>query len=173
MDWKLYVFSGAGLLATYLAAKEPSRMPDRVPLAQPRDGTRATVLVSDIEQQALNLEARIRNESIYQEPARNPFRFGRGKPLAIPRDASAESAVEALPVEQGPPPLPMALIGVAIAQDAGADSRTAIFSTPSGVVLAREGDEILGRFRVVKVDESTVEFVTMSDGTLGSVTLKP
>jgi hypothetical protein len=173
MHWKSYVVvSGAGLLATYLASMEPSRMPERVPLAQPRDGATAGPPAADIEQLALHLQARLQQESLYREPARNPFRFVQRK--ADTRPVAAPDVVDARPVAMpDPPPPPMRLVGVAVDREAGADAYTAILTTPSGVVLARVGDEVLGQFRVTKVDDGAVEFVTISDGTTGRLTLRP
>jgi hypothetical protein len=64
----------------------------------------------------------------------------------------------------------MKLAGVAADQNEGGTVRTAIFSTFSGVVLAREGDEVLERFRVIEVREDAVDLVTIADGT--TVTLR-
>ena len=50
--------------------------------------------------------------------------------------------------------------------------RTAILSSFSGVILARPGDDVLGRYRVTAVEDEAVELVTLSDGTPVRLTLK-
>jgi hypothetical protein len=42
--------------------------------------------------------------------------------------------------------------------------RTAILSSPTGVLLARVGDEILGQYRVAAVEEGAVELLSLTDG---------
>ena len=66
----------------------------------------------------------------------------------------------------------MRLAGVATDQNGDETTRTAVLSTFSGVILARPGDEILGRFRVTAIEEEAVELVTISDGTMVRLTLK-
>ena len=66
----------------------------------------------------------------------------------------------------------MRLAGIAADQDGAEIVRTAILSTFSGVILARPGDEVLGRFRVTAVEDEAVELVTLSDGTPIRLTLK-
>ena len=42
--------------------------------------------------------------------------------------------------------------------------RTAILSSPAGVLLVHEGDDVLGQYRVTKIESEAVEFVKLSDG---------
>ena len=175
MTWKSYaLMSGAGVLSMWFAAGQPSTMPGGVTPAQPREAAGAAAAVSDIEEQANRLQARLQREAYYREPGRNLFRFG-SKP-APPR-STPPPVVEIPPspvVEQppAPPPLPMRLAGVATDQNGAETTRTAVLSTFSGVVLARPGDEVLGRFRVTAVEEDAVELVTIADGTPVRLTLK-
>jgi hypothetical protein len=168
MNWKSYTLvSGAGVLATWFAASQPAA-PGRVMPAQPREAAGVQAAASDIEQQADRLQARLQQHALYREPQRNLFRFS--EPVA-PRQAPVAAAPPPVTVaDPEPAPLPPAIRLTAIAVDA--DVRTAVLSTPAGVVLAREGDDVLGRFRLAKVEEDAVEVVTISDGVTTRLTLR-
>jgi hypothetical protein len=51
------------------------------------------------------------------------------------------------------------------------DVRTAIFSTPSGVILAQVGEEVLG-YRLASIGEDAVELVNPADGVSRTLSLK-
>jgi hypothetical protein len=167
MTWKYYAaMSGAGVLA-WLVAAPPSNIPGRVTPAQPREAAGVTAAASDIEQQASRLQARLRTEALYREPGRNLFRFSGRRGAQV---AAAAAPVEAAPVpaaEVAPPPPPVKLSGIA----ADADVRTAILSTPGGIVLARVGDDVIGRYRVSAIDDAGVDLVTIADGVSFRLTL--
>jgi hypothetical protein len=176
MTWKTYaLMSGVTVFSMWFAAGQPSTVPGGVTPAQPRQAAGAAAAVSDIEEQANRLQARLQHEAYYHEPGRNLFRFG-SKPAA-PRPAP-QAAVEPPPAPvvepppAAPPPLPMRLAGVATDQNGDVTTRTAVLSTFSGVILARPGDEVLGRFRVTAVEEDAVELVTIPDGMPVRLTLK-
>ena len=168
MTWKYYAaMSGAGVLA-WLAAAPPSSIPGRVTPAQPSEAVGVTAAASDIEQQASRLQARLRSEALYREPGRNLFRFA-GRSRASETAAPAPVEAPVVPVAPiGPPPPPVKLSGVAI----DGDVRTAILSTPAGIVLARVGDEVVGRYRVSSVDENAVELITIADSAPVRLTLR-
>jgi len=172
MTWKAYsVMSGVGVLSMWFAASLPSPLPGSVPPPQPREAAAAAAAASEIEEQANRLQARLQQEALYREPGRNLFRF---VPKRAPQAASsAAAAIPALPAFEpaAPAPLPMRLAGIAADQDGTVIVRTAILSTFSGVILARAGDEVLGRFRVKAVEEDAVELVTLADGTEITLTL--
>jgi hypothetical protein len=174
MSWKAYaLMSGAGVLSMWFAAGQPSSVPGGVTPAQPREAAGAAAAVSDIEEQANRLQARLQHEAFYHEPGRNLFRFG-SKPVAPPPEPPVVEPPPP-PVEPppaAPPPLPMRLAGVATDQNGDVTARTAVLSTFSGVILARPGDEVLGRFRVTAVEEDAVEFETIPDGMPVRLTLK-
>lgn len=160
MTWKSYLFaSGATVVASVFMTMQPSRMPGGLRLEQPQAAAGAPAAVSDIEQQAARLQARLHEEALYREPSRNPFRFA--PRAAAPAAASATAPAPAPDPRPplAPPPLPIRLAG--IAADDGV--RTAIFSTPSGVVLARAGDEVLG-YRVRSVGDDHADLVNPADG---------
>ena len=175
MSWKSYAaVSGATVLAGWLAsAAPPSNVPDRTaPAARPpaaRD-----VRSSDIEREAKRLQARVQREVAYTQPQRNPFRFGAARPDVnrggdLPDPTPAPPPV-AIPIVAPPPPV--TLSGIAEDQKGQQIERTAILSSPSGVLLVREGDPVLGDYRVGRIESEAVELVK-SDGTTLRLTLRP
>src|SRR5919109_4085403 len=102
MNWKSYAaVSGATVLAGWLAS--PSNAPStaqspRTPTS-PRSSP-ATSAPTDIELQAMRLQARLRSDREYAEPMRDPFRFAT-------RRASAPIAEREPPVAAPPPSSPV------------------------------------------------------------------
>ena len=43
--------------------------------------------------------------------------------------------------------------------------RMAILSSPAGVLLVHEGEEVLGKYRVLKIESEAVELLSHADGT--------
>lgn len=164
MTWKATaVVSGATVLIGWLASSPPSTAPAPTTPAPSQPTAGMTAAGADIERQASRLEARLRQEAEYREPERNPFRFG--PPRAV--DQPEPTALPPVDAEI-PPPLPSPpLVSLAgIAEDRVDDrlDRTAILSSRSGVLLVREGDAVLDRYRVVKIDRDAVELVSVADG---------
>jgi hypothetical protein len=178
MSWKSYVaVSGATVLAGWLASAPPSNAPEdaaSVPARRP-DASGGTA-ASDIEREAERLQVRVEREVTYVEPQRNPFRFGgrRMEPAGgdVPDPVRPEPQ-PAMPLAVvPPPPPPLSLSGIAEDQKGDRLERTAILSSPSGVLLLREGDTVLGDYRVARVESEAVELVK-TDGTTFRLTLKP
>lgn len=172
MTWKsTAVVSGATVLVGWLASSPPSNAPSTSAPAQAQASAEVPTAPSDIEQQAMRLQARLRQEAVFREPERNPFRFGAPRLAA----RSAPEPTIAPPVETAPqPPVPsVSLSGIAEDQVGERVERTAILSSPSGVLLVREGDEVLGQYRVVKIDSDAVELVKLVDTAPLRLTLKP
>jgi hypothetical protein len=177
MTWKAYAaMSGAGLLATYLFSTPP-------PLSPPRSSsvTRGTeqplASTVDIQEEAVRLQSRVRGELEYQEPSRNLFRFG-ARPLTPRPSRTHETAVapSATPPVAGAAPArqlpPLRLSGIATDTIDGARRRTAILITPAGFAEVKEGDTVLGEYRVVRIEEDAVELAA-ADGTPRRLTLRP
>jgi hypothetical protein len=125
-------------------------------------------VAAQIEDEAARLQAGIREQAAYRQPERNPFRFGARRP----ERAAAEATVTAPPAEtfvQPPPPPPVTLAGIAEDHVPEGVQRTAILSSPSGVLLVKEGDDVLGQYRVSKIEPEAIELTRTSDG--GSVRL--
>ena len=173
MSWKSYAaVSGATVLAGWLASAPPSNAPGRAAPAVRLPATR-DVRSPDIEREAERLQARVQREVEYTQPQRNPFRFGvarpevnRGGDLPGPTPAPAPPPV-AVPIVEPPP---VTLSGIAEDQKGQQLERTAILSSPSGVLLVREGDPVLGEYRVARIESEAVELVK-SDGTTLRLTL--
>lgn len=167
MNWKSYtVVSGATVLAGWLASTPPSTAPAAVqaPGAEPPP---AESVPTDIEMQAMRLQARLRAERTYVAPSRDPFRFAPRRQPAAP--AVGDQSVAALPGPRAVDAVPAAprvtLAGIAEDQVDGRTQRTAVLSTPAGVLLVREGEEILGYYHVARVEAEAVELVALGDGT--------
>lgn len=176
MTWKTYAaVSGATVLAGWLASSPPSNAPAPAASArpQPAAGTAVSAADSDIEEQAARLQARLRPDTVYRQPERNPFRFG-SKPAS--RSAPAGRVAAPPPVETVVPrPQPPLVTLSGIAEDRLGDriERTAVLSYPAGVLLVHEGDDVLGQYRVAKIDSDAVELIKLSDGTILRLSLKP
>ena len=163
MTWKsTVVVSGLGLVATWLGIYTPLQI-DR-PAAVAARATAGPAPAPDIEQQANRLELRVRQETVYREPSRNPFRFSPRVVPPAPRSAAAPvTPVDPTPIAPPPAP-PLRLAGIASDEVDGAARRTAILSTPGGVQFAAVGDEVAG-YRVVAIDEETVELISTAEQT--------
>lgn len=172
MTWKSTVFvSGAGLLATWLAGgPTPAPAPSAAaPVAAPQVAAPSRQS-AEIAQLADRLEQRHRGgETFDDHPSRNLFRFA---PRAGARAARASdvSASVSLAPPPSAPPLAIHLSGVAMDRVGEQDVRTAILSTPSGVVLAREGDEVGAGLRVSAIEAESVA-LTRPDGSIMTVPL--
>jgi hypothetical protein len=173
MTWKsTMVLSGAGVLATWMAAAPPSSV-GMAPTPRPSGAGQGSSIEAQVEEEASKLEVRLRQNAAYAVPDRNPFRFNARRAqerLETPQSAPPPAAVIAPP--RVTPPLPV-LAGMATDIVDGAEQRTAILSLSGAVVLAREGDELAGRYRVNRVEAEAVELVRLDDGSLVRIGLKP
>lgn len=175
MTWKAYAaVSGATVLAGWLASAPPSNAPDTSGPAPGPPASRRATPPADIEREALRLEARGQREAVYTQPHRNPFRFGAARPIASAEGDVPEAASPAetfVPVVAPPPPV--SLSGIAEDQVGQRVDRTAILSSPDGVLLVHEGDDVLGQYRVAKIESEAIELVKVADGTTLRLGLKP
>ena len=171
MTWKSYaVVSGATVLAGWLASTPPANEPEGAAVVSRQPDTpRDAAAASTIEHEADRLQVRVRREVDYAQPQRNPFRFGalradvdRGGDIPAPAAAPSEPPVV---IPFVPPPPPVKLSGIAEDEKGGQMERTAILSSPSGVLLVREGDEVLGDYRVGRIESEAVELVK-NDGSI-------
>jgi hypothetical protein len=168
MTWKSYAAaSGATVLAGWLASSPPATVADgaRVaPVRSPRAAV-ATTSASDIEELASRLQSRLRRETSYARPARNPFRFSEPVPVASAPPVSAPSNLPAqIAAPFVPPPPTVTLVGMAQDRAETESERTAILSSPDGVLLVRKGDDVLGRYRVSAIDADAVDLTSLADG---------
>jgi len=166
MTWKSYAAaSGATVLAGWLASTPPVDVVENRHVAQSRTSRAAAVSPSsDIVEQATRLQARIRRETAYVRPQRNPFQFEAPRPAAETR----ATIVEPLPIDLSVPEIHTApsvtLAGVAEDSLQSGVERTAILSSPTGVLVVRIGDEVLGQYRVAAIEETAVELLSLTDG---------
>lgn len=167
MTWKSYAaVSGATVLAGWLASSPPSNAPTTGRTAASNPAPRRRVdAATDIAEQAARLQSRMQVARAYTEPQRNPFRFAE-------RRSAASSPLEPAPVVEAPPPIAVApagprvsVAGIAEEQLEGRLARTAILSSPMGVLLVHEGDTVLDDYRVGRIEAESVELVRLSDGT--------
>jgi hypothetical protein len=88
---------------------------------------------------------------------RNLFRMKpKAPPPAPPRPPvtpQAPTGPPTPPVPQGPPPIPLKFLG---AVGAGPD-RVAVLSDGVGVVWGKEGGTILGRYKILRIGEESIE----------------
>jgi hypothetical protein len=180
MTWKTYAaVSGATVLAGWLASSPPANTPASTTTARrPQAPAARTTGESDIAEQAARLQARLRQDPVYREPARNPFRFGeRDVPRPAPSStAPRERELEPLAIEPiAPVPLPPPVKLSGIAEDRIGDrvERTAVLSMPSGVVLVREGDTVLNQYRVGRIEANAVELIDTLGGAPLRLTIRP
>jgi hypothetical protein len=175
MSWKSYaVVSGATVLAGWLASTPPSSAPESAASVGRLPAAARGVPGSEIEHEAERLQVRVRREVEYTQPQRNPFRFGGGRPSVdrggdLPSPDPPVQPSVAIPIAPPPPP-PVSLSGIAEDQDGQRVERTAILSSPSGVLLVHEGDAVLGDYRVARIESEAVE-LQKTDGTILRLTL--
>ena len=175
MTWKsTALLSGAGLMATWFASAPPAPKPNgmsRMPATSARPGD---VPETDIGAEADRLRVRLQEHRDYQEPSRNPFRFG------APVRPSSTGTTPVKPAE--PPPVPetppsrslrMVLSGIAETNGPEGMIRTAIISTPSDVFLVRAGEPVGDQYRVTSVSSEAVELLRVDDGSTVTLVLKP
>ena len=164
MTWKSYAaVSGVTVLAGWLASTPPASAPTAGVPSLAQASSRRAAPPSDIEREAARLQARVRREAAYAQPRRNPFRFGAARSTASPEVDVPEVAAENI-LTPTPEPPPVSLSGIAEDRIEQRVERTAILSSPAGVLLVHEGDDVLGQYRVTKIESEAVEFVKLSDG---------
>jgi hypothetical protein len=160
--WSLAA-TGATAVAGWLAAPPPytaEAQPRGAAVVSPRPAADAAA-VSDIEEQARRLSARLARSTPSGAPSRNPFQFG-ARP--VPRRAPVPEVIEPeRPSDEVPQPFPMRLTGIAVDVVNGTETRTAIISWPGGLELAKAGDAAAPGYRVIEVGETFAEVERLSD----------
>jgi hypothetical protein len=154
-----------GALAAWLAAAATSgvRPPGPVATALPPIGVRGAALAAEIER----LHNRLR-PSVAPEHSRNLFRFAPARAAAAAVGAAVESPAPAPAAPAAPVEPPFKLIG--IAEDAGV--RTAILTSPSQLLMVKDGDSVASTYRVTGISADAVELTATSDGSVLRLALK-
>lgn len=157
------VVVGGACAAWLAAAATSSRRDVPAPVAAspaPVD-VKAAALLAEVER----LHGRVQSPTVERTSARNPFLFAPRRPAvsaSIPRPTNVETgqAVTAAPA----PGATFKLEG--IAEDTGSDGpvRTAIVSAAGEVFLAKVGEPVTPRYRVVSVTADAVELADVSSG---------
>ena len=156
---------GPTVLGVWLAAPPPASAPQGT-AGGPRPPAPRGAVASDSARAAARLQVRVRREVEYTQPQRNPFRFSAARPEVERGGDISEPA----PAPLAPPVAipfvapPMKLAGIAEDQKGEQKERTAILSSPSGVLLVHEGDAVPGDYRVGRIESEAVELVK-ADGT--------
>ena len=120
----------------------------------------------------MRLQARLRPEREYAQPVRDPFRFAPRRAAGLAeRQPAVAAAPPPPPVEVLPPAPRVLLAGVAEDEVDGRTVRTAVLSAPTGVLIVREGEEILGYYRVGRIESDAVELVAIDSGQRRRLTL--
>ena len=120
----------------------------------------------------MRLQSRLRAERAYSAPQRDLFRFADRE--AAGSDLAERGPIPELPTEPvdlGPTAPALTVAGIAEEQLDSRVERTAILSSPMGVLLVREGEEILGYYRVTRIDAEAVELAGLADGVSLRLTL--
>ncbi len=169
MTWKSTVFvSGAGLLATWLASvPAPAPTPVQTSASAPaaRPASAPTAVSSEIAYEADRLERRNTARDDYDRPARNLFRFGPVRSLARTTAVAARPVPIDVNLAPAVPQLAVHLSGVAMDRVGDRDVWTAILSTPAGLLLAHQGDEITGGWTIATIEAESVA-LTRPDGSM-------
>ena len=164
----MIVVVGGALLAWLAGAATSNRVaaPASIERLAPIEA-RGAELASEVKR----LHERLRPDASPSQPGRNLFTF---KPVAVrpvpPPVAPIPALTEAVPVRLAQPSFKLA----GIAEDTGADGpvRTAIISGEGQLFMAKEGDLVSLRYRVVRISADVVELVDLSDGSTRRLALK-
>jgi hypothetical protein len=152
-----------GALAAWLAAAATSRGPDieePLVLKPPAIDGRGAALADEISR----LHERLRPSARPPQAGRDLFSFVASRPRPVELVQMPAAALTETPIHR--PILPaMRLSG--IAEDVTPDGvvRTAIISGFGQLFLAKEGDAVTDRFRVVKISSDVVELTDLADRT--------
>ena len=161
-----YVLGGM-LLAAWLAAAAGVGRPSIPPLpVQSADAVQLDTLASGVQSQAARLRQRLSSAPAPRATLRNPFEFVHLQPDAAVNDHKPASPTT--PVNDSPPEPNLILIG--LAEDGG--TRTAVIESGDDLVMAKEGETIVGRYRIAKVAGDAIELVDLITGTTRRLFLK-
>ena len=152
-----------GALATWLASAATSGIRPVRPVvsAIPRIDQRGAALVAEIER----LHDRLRPGAA-PEHGRNLFKFAPVHAAATPVAAAVVEPVAAVPAAPSQPPFKL----IGIAEDGGV--RTAILSSPSQLLMVKDGDIVASNYRVTGISADTVELTATADGSILRLALK-
>lgn len=105
----------------------------------------------------------LERERVQPEGAhRNLFRFqSRVEPAVAPPVVATSPGTPGAPAPSGPPPAPgvppIALKFIGLVEPDGRAPRIAVLSDARGVVHGREGEVILGQYRILRIDADSID----------------
>jgi hypothetical protein len=160
----MYSAALAALAAWWASASTATLQPDPVPA--PPQLTAAEKLGESLEHEISRLREHKRVVAEPQRPSRNLFRFAASPHPDTPQLLSDVPPFAGRRPDAVPPPLALALIG--LAQDEGPEGtvRTAIISGGGDLFIVKEGDPVTSRFRVSRISGEVVELVGADDAFL-------
>jgi len=158
---------GGMLLAAWLASAAGVGRPSipQPPRLSP-DDARLDSIAAGVQSQAVRLRSRMASAPAPGAAIRNPFAFAAREVTEITMARRIPMATP--PVVQAPPEPDLVLVGLA---EEGS-TRTAMLSSGDDLLMATEGQTIVGRYRVSKVDQDAVELVDLSTGATRRLFLK-
>ena len=128
-------------------------------------------LAAEVQEQTARLKARLAQAPPASEPVRNPFMFAPRESAPRSRRAAETAVPEPLPLPPAEPAIE--LVGVAEDRTPEGVVRTAIVSSLSGdLYLVKEGDSIVGRYKVKAVGLDAVDLTDLLSGGTRRLTLR-
>lgn len=162
------IYLGGGmLLAAWLASAAGVGRPSIPP--PPRlssDDARLDSIAADVQSQAVRLRNRLASAPAPGAAIRNPFAFAAREVTDLP--VARRMPVATPPVVEEPPEPDLVLVGFA---EEGS-TRTAMLGSGDDLLMATEGQTIVGRYRVSKVGPDAVELVDLTTGATRRLFLK-
>jgi uncharacterized small protein (DUF1192 family) len=158
------IVAAGGALIAWLAAAASSggrRSVDSPLISVPPLDSRTTALASEIAR----LHERLRPNEAPRQPARNLFAFGAAPARpATPAASLPSEGIDRALLRPARPALKLS----GLAEDATPDGivRTAIISAPGQLFLAREGQTVAERYRVVRISADVVELSDLDDDSI-------
>jgi hypothetical protein len=151
-----------GALAAWFAAAMTPGVRQTRPIVAPSQSVdlRGAALAAEIERRHERLRP-----TATPEHNRNLFQFA--SRAAAPAAIAAPSPVAPLPAPAPVEP-PFKLIG--IAEDSG--TRTAILSSPAQLLMVKDGDVVLSKYRVTGISADAIELSDTSDGSVLRLALR-
>jgi hypothetical protein len=152
-----------GAIGAWLYAAATSGNRDRVEslvVRPPAIDSRGAALAGEIAR----LHERLRPTATPRQPGRDLFSFVSAAP---PRPAPVqmpEAAPVAAPIVRPPPPPALKLSGIAEDATPAGLVRTAILSGFGQLFVAKEGDSVAERYRVVHISSDVVELTDLTEG---------
>jgi hypothetical protein len=157
---------GGILLAAWLASAAGVGRPSIPPVPErTAEAVQLDALASGVQSQASRLRQRMAAAPAPHAEIRNPFTFAAVQPRA---PVTVKQPIAAPPVADVLPEPNLVLLGLA---EEGA-TRTAMIESGDELLMATEGQTIVGRYRVSKVGPDAIELIDLATGTTRRLFLK-